>query len=229
MFFAFALAQRVSLSFTIAVISLSLISCSPQAEEPVGNATATSAFVAGQDYDVISGEPSKQAKIIEHFSLYCGHCYHSEGLFTSLKKQLPAAVAFERSHVLYFPQNNKAFARNMTFAFAAAQELGIEDKFVAKVFDYHFVDKTFLGEVSDLKNIFVVLGHTGDSFDTTLRSDATLERVKGMAAQATTDQVRFTPDLIVNDKYRVKLDKLQQAQDADQRLAQLVNHLLTNP
>jgi len=220
---------------------LTLVSCSPQAqdsapapitESAVAATVATAsvmAFQLGEDYEIVREKGSDKPQIVEHFSLYCVHCYHSEELFSELKAGLAEEVDFKRSHVLFLPQSKPDWARNMTFSFAAARELGIEDEFVAKVFDYHFKDKVYLGNIDDIKNIFVVLGKTGQEFDLALRSEASLITVKSMDQQAKNDKVRFTPDLIVNDKYRVKLSGLKEHGDEGKRLAKLVKYLLTNP
>jgi|GEM_PF-331103 len=208
------------------LISLSILSFILLSPSVVGQSYA---FVAGEDYDVIREQASSDQRILEHFSLYCGHCYASESIFSALKTTLAKNVNFERSHVLFLPQNNKKFGQNMTFGYAAAVELGIEDKFVAKVFDYHFNDKTWLGSASDLKNIFVVLGQTSAIFESTINGESTLKRVKAMVAKAQQDNVRFTPDLIVNDKYRINLQSLHNKTEKQQRLNSLVNYLLTNP
>jgi len=50
-----------------------------------------------------------------------------------------------------------------------------------------------------------------------------------MVAKAQQDNVRFTPDLIVNDKYRINLQSLHNKAEKQQRLNALVNYLLTNP
>lgn len=216
-------ANKLKCVFFIVLSSLVLFSCSPQAKE------TDASFELGKDYEIVRDEPSKEPKLVEHFSLYCGHCFSSEPLFKQLKASLDKSVPFERSHVLYFPKNNKEYARNMTFAFAAAGELGIEDEFVAKVFDFHFKQNTMLGELNDLKNIFVVLGQTSKVFQDTMNSEKTFNRYKAMAAKVASDNVRFTPDLIVNDKYRVKLGALASQGNRNERLAELVNYLLTNP
>jgi len=226
-------ATAIKRSLSIALFSLGILSCSPQASEsedvtpsPVAEQVK---FALSTDYEIVRDVASAEPQVVEHFSLYCGHCYASESLFSQLKSKLDKGIGFERSHVLFFPQDNKDYARNMTFAFAAATQLGIEEQFVAKVFDYHFVDKAWLGDLNDLKNIFVVLGISGKDFEKTINSEQTLNRVKTMTQQAQDDKVRFTPDLIVNNKYRVKLSSLRQSNDQGQRLTALVSHLLTNP
>lgn len=228
-------ANGIKRSLSVVLFSFVLFSCSPQANEPAAKSTpavtASSAyqFELGTDYEIVRDTASQKPQLVEHFSLYCGHCYSSEALFSHLKSTLGKGVPFKRSHVTYFPQDNKVYGRNMTFAFVAAAKLGIEDEFVAKVFDYHFNDRTRLGEINDLKNIFVVLGQTGKVFEETITSEAVKNDVNAMVQKAINDKVRFTPDLIVNDKYRVKLDTLRNLGDKHQRLTALVKYLLTNP
>jgi len=218
---------------------LTLISCSPAAQDSAPASVAESvttpaianvlAFKLGQDYELVREQASSTPQIVEHFSLYCVHCYHSEALFSQLKSTLARDVEFKRSHVLFLPQSRPEWGRNMTFSFAAARQLGIEDKFVAEVFNSHFSDKVYLGNVADIKAVFATLGQTGQAFDKALRSEESLAMVKTMDQQAKEDKVRFTPDLIINNKYRVKLTALKGHGDEAKRLATLVKFLLTNP
>lgn len=217
--------MKVSVSALISL--LLLLSCSPQATEATD--TAATDFKLGEHYEIVREQASSKPTIVEHFSLYCIHCFHSETLFKELKGNLATDVSFNRSHVLFLPQSKPEWAKNMTFAFETAKQLGIEDEFVAKVFDYQFNDKVYLGEINDIRNVFVVLGKSGQEFDKTIVTNEVRDGVRAMAKQAQEDKVRFTPDLIVNNKYRVLLGSLKEDDARGKRLTSLVNYLLTNP
>lgn len=195
----------------------------------VANAASPLMFEQGTHYEVIREQATKSPQLTEHFSLYCSHCFLNEGLFKKLKSELGKEVAFNRSHVMFLPQQKPQWAKNMTFAFAVAKKLNIEEQFVASVFDYHFKQRIMLGEIDDISDIFSVNGISKAQFKQQLSSQETLEAVKTMLKSASADQVRFTPDLIVNNKYRVLLSSIRGHKAPEQELIKLVRFLLTNP
>ncbi|MDP2562349.1 thiol:disulfide interchange protein DsbA/DsbL [Psychrobium sp. 1_MG-2023] len=211
--------------FILAFVGLT--ACSPEPE--VTQQSAANEFKVGVDYEVISEQASIKPKVVEHFSLYCGHCFRNEPLFASLKHQLGDSAPFERNHVIFLPQSRPEWGKNMTFAVAAARLLGVEDAVVEKVFSSHFVKNQFIGNIGELKQVFNEVGISEQQFIDTMNDEKALLLVKTMAEQAKQDGVRFTPDLIVNDKYRVILERLSGVENGDKQLANLVKYLLTNP
>lgn len=212
----------------LGVILSTVWACSPQATEKKVD------FVVEQDYNIIRDTPSATPEISEHFSLYCGHCYHSETKFKKLKETLADNVKFNRSHVFFLPQKRPDWGKNMTFAVASAGVLNVEDKFIDTIFDTHFEQKKYIGEYAQLQSIFETLGVDATTFKATMNDETTLENVRTMVNRASDDKVRFTPDLIVNNKYRVVLSKLDEVAKEkgiteQEQLNQLVAYLLTNP
>lgn len=223
---------KVVKASSLMVLLAGTIACSPSAEETVKE-TAVS-FQLGKDYEVVRKTPSKSPQIIEHFSLYCGHCYRTEPLIKSLKGSLAKDVAFKRSHVIFLPQQRPDWGKAMTFGVASAQKLGVEEAFVATVFDSHFAQEKFLGDYAQLRDVFGTLGVDAQTFKDTMNNEATVDVVRAMVNKATDDKVRFTPDLIVNDKYRVLLSNVPKAakengMTTEKQLDELVAFLLTNP
>ena len=186
-------------------------------------------FDVGTHYQVIRDKGSLTPQLTEHFSLYCVHCFYSEGLFKQLKSTINSDAIFKRSHVLFLPQSKPKWANNMSFAFATARVLNVEDQFVAAIFDFHFNNKMMLGEIEDIRDVFSMLGIAKKTFNQTISSPQVQALVKLMAESARDDQVRFTPDLIVNNKYRVLLSSVRENSDPQQELTRLVKYLLTNP
>jgi len=212
----------------LSVILSTVWACSLQAAEKKVD------FVADQDYKIIRDKASATPEINEHFSLYCGHCYRSEPMFKKLKATLAKNVKFNRSHVFFLPQKRPEWGKAMSFAVASAGVLNIEDKFIDTIFDTHFEQKKYIGEYAQLQQVFSTLGVDAATFKATMNDEKTLETVRAMVNRASADKVRFTPDLIVNDKYRVVLTNLEEmAKERDitvqQQLNELVAHLLTNP
>lgn len=228
----FKLVKVASLLFAFSTV----IACSPEAKEQQKQETVKPAitFVEGKDYEIVRATASKTPEITEHFSLYCGHCYRTEPLLKSLKKSLASDVEFKRAHVTFLPQQRPEWGKAMTFAVAAAGQLNVEDKFVDAVFDSHFKQEKFLGSYEHLQQTFAQLGIDAKTFQATMNAEATLEAVRHMVNKASADKVRFTPDLIVNDKYRVLLgvmDKTakERGLSIEENLDALVAFLLTNP
>ena len=195
----------------------------------VANAASPLMFEKGTHYEVIRDQASKTPELTEHFSLYCSHCFYNEELFKKLKSKLGNDVPFNRSHVIFLPQQKPQWAKNMTFAFVVAKKLKIEEQFVASVFDYHFKQKIMLGNIDEIRDVFSVNGVSKEQFNQMISSQETLDTVKKMLKGASDDQVRFTPDLIVNNKYRVLLSSVRGHQSPEQELIKLVKFLLTNP
>ena len=193
------------------------------------NAASPLMFEKGTHYEVIREQASKTPRLTEHFSLYCSHCFYNEELFKKLKSKLGNDVPFNRSHVIFLPQQNPQWAKNMTFAFVVAKKLQIEEQFVTSVFDYHFKQKVMLGNIDEIRDVFSVNGVSKEQFNQIISSQETLDTVKTMLKGASDDQVRFTPDLIVNNKYRVLLSSVRGHQSPEQELIKLVQFLLTNP
>ncbi|MCG7532107.1 thiol:disulfide interchange protein DsbA/DsbL [Psychrobium sp. MM17-31] len=223
---------KVVKATSLLVLLSGAIACSPSAKE-AGQEKAHS-FKLGKDYELVRDTPSAKPQIIEHFSLYCGHCYNTEPLIKSMKKSLAKDVDFKRSHVIFLPQQRPEWGKAMTFGVAAAQELNVEEGFVEAVFDSHFKQKKYLGDYSHLVELFSGLGVDAAKFKETMNSEATLERVREMVNKANSDKVRFTPDLIVNDKYRVMINYIPVGAEAnevtpEQQLDNLIEYLLTNP
>jgi len=214
---------------TVLTVALSTImACSPQAKEKEVS------FVKGTDFEVVRETPSATPQIIEHFSLYCGHCYHSEPMLKTLKETLSKDVDFSRYHVTFLPQKLPEWGKVMTFAVASAKRLNIEDKFVDAIFKSHFKDEKYLGNYVDVQQVFTDLGIDNTTFQATMNHEKTQDMVRNMINKTHADKVRFTPDLIVNDKYRVLLAQLdnsakEKSITAQQQLNDLVAYLLTNP
>ncbi|NRA59631.1 MAG: thioredoxin domain-containing protein [Psychrobium sp.] len=186
-------------------------------------------FILGQDFDIVREQASDTLQLTEHFSLYCIHCYNSEELFKALQEGISDKVAFNRMHALFLPQSKPQWGKNMTFAFAVAQRLSVEEAFIDKVFDANFVQQQYVGEIAEISTVFDSLGIKQKQLIEQLNDPKTLAIVKAMSAQAREDDVKFTPDLIVNNKYRVNLKALQGQENPTHHLIKLVNYLLTNP
>ena len=212
-----------------------VIACSPEAKEQGVEITKPQmTFVEGKDYEVVRAKASTKPEITEHFSLYCGHCYKTEPLLKSLKESLAKEVAFKRSHVQFLPQKRPQWGQAMTFAVATANQLNVEDEFIAAVFDSHFKQELWLGNYEDLEKVFGELGIDANAFKVAINSPETLKLAQSMVNKAVADKVRFTPDLIVNDKYRVLLSDMnntskERGLSVEENLNTLVDYLLTNP
>ena len=200
-------------------------------DKPVAaaGASAHSEFVEGRDYEVIREQATATAQIKEYFSLFCVHCYNSEPLIKAMRQSLAEDVNFERAHVAFLPQGKPQLGQLTSLAYATAVLLKVEDKMVDAIFDYHFKEKSWLTSGSDFRNVFIVNGVSGEEFDRVIRSEEAREMAMAMSAARQEDGVRFTPDLLVNGKYRILLPAVMNAAEPTERMDQLVAFLLTNP
>lgn len=218
-----------SVKATVLTVALStIIACSPQAQE---NKVT---YIKGTDFEVIRDTASDKPEITEHFSLYCGHCYRVEPMLHGLKETLSKDVSFNRSHVTFFPQQRPDLGKTMTFAVASANRLNIEDEFVDVIFERHFKQDKLISEYGQIQQVFSKLGIDAATLKATINDEKTLDVVRAMVNKAHADKVRSTPDLIVNDKYRILLPQLEKSAKNNsitpqQQLNELVAYLLVNP
>lgn len=213
----------------IAVIGFSMLMACSESDGPGGSGATAPEFTLGQDYEVIRPEPLDKLEVKEYFSLFCIHCYNNEKLIKNMRQTLAADVTFERAHVSFIPQSQPKVGQLMSLSYATAVLLGVEDKLVDSIFDYHFEQKTWLTKPDDLRNAFVANGISAEEFDRTIRSDEARNMAIAMSESRKADKVNHTPDLVVNGKYRILMSGLADVDDPQQHFNQLVAHLLTNP
>lgn len=187
-------------------------------------------YKAGKQYTKVSEVASKKVEVREYFSFYCPHCRNFEPMVSELKKSLPEDVAFEYNHVDFLRAASPQIQQLLSKGLVVAQQLGMEKKLMAALFNYIQVQRATVSSEQDLRNIFVLNGADGEKVDKLMKSFSVNSKAKAMKKhQEHLNKARGitgVPTLVVNGKYRVNLAELDK-KDPQQDLKKLVKHLLT--
>ena len=173
---------------------------------------SAAAYEEGKQYTKVSEKATKKPEVREYFSFYCPHCLRFEPFFADLKKKLPEGVKFERNHVDFLQFTTPEIQHMLTKALATAQQLKVEEKIAAALFNYIQVQRATISSEKDIRNIFLINGVEGETFDKTFKSFAVNSKAKLMKKKQTElSQKRAltgVPAVFVNGKYRINVDKL---------------------
>jgi thiol:disulfide interchange protein DsbA len=169
-------------------------------------------YTEGQQYTKVSDKLSTKPEVREYFSYYCPHCLRFEPFFANVKKSLPEGVSFERNHVDFLQFASKDIQFMVTKALATAQQLDVEEKMTAALFNYIQVQRGAITVEKDIRNIFVLNGVDGAEFDKAFKSFAVNSKAKLMQKHQN-DLVKRraltgVPTVVVNGKYRINFNKL---------------------
>lgn len=198
---------------TVAIIMLSAI-----ALMTTSNAAP---YKEGVQYTKVSDKLSKSPEVREFFSFYCPHCFKYEPFFADVKKQLPANVKFVRNHVDFLRSATPEVQQMLTKASLVAQQLNVEEKIIAKIFNYIHVQRAGFSSERDIRNVFVLNGVDGAEFDKAFKSFAINSQAKVL--KKTQDYysdlraITGVPATIVNGKYRINIGKLDGADRSDNK------------
>lgn len=169
-------------------------------------------YTEGKQYTKVSETASKSDEVREYFSFYCPHCKSAEPLFATVKKALPEGVSFERNHVDFLRYASPEIQFLLTKALVTAQQLDVEEKVVAALFNYIQTQRATISKEKDIRNIFIIQGVEGEIFDKTFKSFTVNSKAKLMKKyqdeMSRKRALTGVPAVIVNGKYRVNLDKL---------------------
>lgn len=181
----------------------------PAAASAASDAGAIPGLTLGKDYEIIEGgqpfEPlNGKIEVVEVFNFVCPACNHFQPMLLPWKKRLPADVRFT-----YVPA---AFGNNWdpyVRAFYAAQMMGIEEKSHEALYDAIHLKEQLKGErgsdsAEEIGKVYAQFGVDAKQFAGNMQSFA-VEAKFNRAKQYIMDQnVRSTPTIMVNGKYRVK-------------------------
>lgn len=186
-------------------------------------------YQEGKQYTKVSEKASKSTEVREYFSFYCPHCLRFEPFFATLKKNLPEGVSFERHHVDFLRFSSQENQFMLTQALVAAQQLDVEDKIAAALFNYLQVQRATVSSVKDIRNIFVLQGVDGEAFDKAFKSFSVVSKAKAMKKQqdelSRKRALTSVPSVIVNGKYRINVQELDR-NNFEQDYQNIVNYLI---
>ncbi|WP_286263463.1 DsbA family protein [Thalassotalea atypica] len=186
-------------------------------------------YTEGVQYTQVSEKASKSPEVREYFSFYCPHCLRFEPFFAGVKKGLPEGVKFERNHVDFLRMASPQIQFSLTKALATAQQLKVEEKVVAAIFNYIQKQRAVISADKDIRNIFVLNGVDGEAFDKAFKSFAVNSKAKLMkkSQDDLTKKRALTgvPAIVVNGKYRINADKLDR-NNFEQDYKNLIEYLV---
>lgn len=140
---------------------------------------------------------SDKVEVLEYLWLGCPHCYALEPSMEEWEKTKPEYVHFVREA----PALNPSW-ENHSRGFYAAQLLGIEQEFVAAMFEAIHEEKKPMRDKNKIAALAGTLGTDKDKFLSTMDSFAVegkLNRARDMAIKSGISSV---PSVIINGKYR---------------------------
>lgn len=197
------------------LVSIMVFLCAPAVSQT---------FKEGVHYDVIDGvDQANDDGLVEFYSLYCSYCYRYEPIADAMKTAF--ADQFSKVHVASVAPSPEA-GSTMTRAYILAQKMDIAEKINRVMFDYNFKKGHLLREPDDIRNVFIVNGIDGQTFDKGIASFAVTARFNQWQRLIDKLGVRATPTFVVNGKYRINPTSLRDSDDLTASLINLAGYLL---
>lgn len=160
-------------------------------------------FEEGTHYERISGpdvpDSDGTIEVVEVFSYTCPHCKTFQATLEPWQEQLPDDVDFRRV-AIPLGRGGEPYVR----AYYAAEVLGILDQSHRALFSALHDERRPIRTVDDLAEFHAQFGVEAQEFESTAESFPVATRMRQGNASAGKWQVRSTPTLVVNGKYRVK-------------------------
>lgn len=181
-------------------------------------AHATS-FTEGDYYEVLSSPKSSTPLVSEYFSFFCPHCFTFEPLIKELKKTLPENTQLQKNQVSFM---GGAMGPSLSKAYATMIALGIEDKMAPIMFKRIQVENNPPRNDADIRQLFIEQGVSAKDFDATFNGFAVDSMARRFDKGFNDAGLRGVPAVVVNNKYLVKMDKIE----SQKQYFELVNYLL---
>jgi thiol:disulfide interchange protein DsbA len=192
-------------------------------------AQAAQTWTEGTHYDLITPAqkttvPKGKVEVLEVFSYACTFCNRFQPTVAVLEKRLPANAQMAFLPASFLPQEDWPMFQR---AYFTAQALGIAERTHQGIFDavwetgeLSFTDpnsgraKIPMPSIEDAAKTYQRLsGVKADVFIATAKSPAIDEKMKAADAQVEAMKVPGTPSIVVNGKYRIKMDALTSDDD----------------
>lgn len=163
---------------------------------------ATTAYVAGTHYQLLpapvrTSDPAK-IEVTEVFWYGCGHCFTFEPLVNAWSQTLAADVVYQRSPAIWHP-TMELHAR----AYYTAKALDNTETLHKAIFEAMNLKKAKLASEDEIAEVFVANGVAREKFTKTFNSFGVNSALKQADARQRGYQIKGTPEMIVNGKYRV--------------------------
>ena len=163
---------------------------------------AQAEYQAGKHYQVLDTpvrtRDSSKIEVVEVFWYGCGHCYQFEPLVKQWQKGLAEDVDFWSSPAMW-GGNMQVHAQ----AFYTAKALGKLEQLHEPIFTAINVHKKALANADQLADFFAEYGVERADFDKAFNSFGVKSQVRQADARQRGYQIKGTPEMVVNGKYRV--------------------------
>lgn len=191
---------------------------------------AATTFTEGKHYEVVAETATPTPVVTEFFSFYCGHCFAFEPLANKLAGSLPAGVKFEKNHVDFIQAAPSPVQNALARAYTVGANAGKGQEVAGMIFNYIHQQRANFAADSDIRSLLLVNNFDAATFDKGFNSMPVLAAATKMKEQQTywTEKKVLTgvPMLLVNGKYKVKFDGLDE-KNAEQQLIELLAFLAT--
>jgi thiol:disulfide interchange protein DsbA len=174
-------------------------------------AGATERYQAGVDYELLpqavrTANPAL-VEVNEIFSYHCGHCFDFEQPMHEWSKSLPEGVDLQRTPAPWQPA-----LEPLARAYYSAIALGVLEQTHIAVFEaYHIKKSLVLGgrglKADDFAEIFANAGVSPEKLATVFNSFGVTSLVNQAKSRIRAYRTQGTPEVVVNGKYRVTLQK----------------------
>lgn len=159
-------------------------------------------FQEGTHYDTIEGPDAGQGdgviEVVEVFSYMCPHCGNFQPYVETWHEKLPEGVSFRRVPVSFNPAWD-AFAR----AYYTAEVLDLLDQSHNALFEALHQERRAIRSMDDLAAFHAEYGIEAEQFQSTAKSFPVESKMRMGNASIARWQIRSTPTLVIDGKYRV--------------------------
>ena len=170
----------------------------------LSNATAANdgLYTAGTHYEVLNtpvrtSDP-KRIEVAEVFWYGCSHCFTFEPMVSTWASQQSKDVNFVHSPAIWH-KSMELHAR----AYYTAKALKVLDPVHQAIFEAMNLKRNKLASKEAIGKIFVAQGVDLDKFNKTFDSFGVVSATKQADARQRSYNVRGTPEMVVNGKYRI--------------------------
>lgn len=186
----------------------------------VSSASAAT-FKAGEHYTVVAPEPTNKPLVQEFFSYGCGGCRSFDPIFKHARRMLGREAGFE-----YVPVDfGGGFWTPTQELFLVLEALGRREELHDAVFAWFFGDRQHARTAAGVQAFMERQGVDKAQFEKVRKSFAVHVKKKRYDTLTKQYQIRTTPTVVVNGKYRVEHAAIANSDE----FVQLLQHLLQNP
>lgn len=157
-------------------------------------------YEEGTHYEVIKEVATQEPEVMEYFSYFCPHCYKFYPFVAQIKERVDPGVTFKKNHVEFLGGD---MGPEMTRAFAVAEVLKVEPELSQAMFSALHDKKQRMANVDDIKAVFETVGIDAAKYDSAAKSFSVNGKLKQMARNTEQAEIRGTPAIVVNGKYKV--------------------------